>query len=119
MGVSPEKQKALENAMRRLGIREQDLVERFVRSRGHGGQKVNKTSTCVYLKHLPTGIEVKCQETRSQPLNRFLARRTLVEKLQRLVMGSESPGEKERLKKRKQKGRRKRKAKKKYSASVS
>lgn len=119
MGVSPEKQKALENEMRRMGIREQDLVERFVRSRGHGGQKVNKTSTCVYLKHLPTGIEVKCQETRSQPLNRFLARRTLVEKLQLLVMGSESPGEKERLKKRKQKGRRKRKANKKYPASGS
>ena len=119
MGVSPEKQKALENTMRRLGIREQDLVERFVRSRGHGGQKVNKTSTCVYLKHLPTGIEVKCQETRSQPLNRFLARRILAEKVEKLVPGSRSPLEKQRLRKRKQKDRRKRKAKKKYPAAGS
>jgi protein subunit release factor B len=119
VSVSPEKQKALENTMRRLGIREQDLVERFVRSQGHGGQKVNKTSTCVYLKHLPTGIEVKCQETRSQPLNRFLARRTLVEKVEKLLMGRRSLLEKRRFKKRKQKDRRTRKAKKKYPASGS
>jgi len=116
MTVSPEKQKALEDTMRRLGILEKDLVEKFVRSQGHGGQKVNKTSTCVYLKHLPTGIEVKCQETRSQPLNRFLARRTLAEKIEKLMHGSHSSVEKQRLKKQKQKDRRRRKAKRKYPA---
>ena len=70
--------------MRALGIREQDLVEKFIRSRGPGGQKTNKTSTCVYLKHPPSNIEIKCQRERSQALNRFLARRTLVEKLEAL-----------------------------------
>ena len=60
--VSIEKAKALEEKMERLGIKESDIIEKFVRSQGHGGQKVNKTSTCVYLKHVPTGIEVKCQK---------------------------------------------------------
>lgn len=116
MSVSPEKQKALEDTMRRLGILEQDIVEKFVRSQGHGGQKVNKTSTCVYLRHVPTGIEVKCQETRSQPLNRFLARRTLAEKIEKLRLGKLSSVERQRVKKQRQKDRRRRKAKKKYPA---
>ncbi|MFA5361949.1 MAG: peptide chain release factor-like protein [Candidatus Omnitrophota bacterium] len=66
-------------------IRERDLEERFVRSSGPGGQKVNKTSTCVYLKHIPTGIEVKCRESRSQLLNRYRARQILAEKIARLI----------------------------------
>ncbi len=90
-GVRPEKLKALKERMESLGIREEDISEKFVRSRGHGGQKVNKTSTCVYLKHIPTGIEVKCQESRSQPLNRFLARRLLADKIEQRLLGSESP----------------------------
>ena len=61
--------------MAALGIREEDLEEKFIRSSGKGGQHVNKTSTCVWLKHLPSGIEVKCMEERSQSINRFLARR--------------------------------------------
>ena len=64
-GVSIEKERVLLEKMQHLGIREEDIVERFIRSRGHGGQNVNKVSTCVYLKHLPTGIEVKCQQERS------------------------------------------------------
>lgn len=100
--------------MQALGIDKKDLVEKFVRSRGHGGQKVNKTSTCVYLKHVPTNIEVKCSKTRSQSVNRFFARRYLVEKFEKLLFGSESPFEKERRKKRKQKLGRKRKARKKH-----
>jgi protein subunit release factor B len=59
----------------------QDIEEKFIRSSGHGGQNVNKTATCVYIKHIPTGTEVKCMETRSQSINRFLARRELVKKL--------------------------------------
>lgn len=64
--VSREKQKGLEQQMQKLGILEKDIVEKFIRSSGKGGQKVNKASTCVYLRHLPTGIEVKCQEERFQ-----------------------------------------------------
>ena len=88
--VSPEKEKALQEKMAELGIREEDLVERFVRSRGHGGQNVNKVSTCVYLKHVPTGTEVKCQKERSQALNRFFARRLLIEKIQTMILGKQS-----------------------------
>ncbi|NOZ25060.1 MAG: peptide chain release factor-like protein [Nitrospirae bacterium] len=109
-GVRPEKLKALKERMEALGIREEEILEKFVRSGGHGGQKVNKTSTCVYLKHIPTGIEVKCQESRSQPLNRFLARRYLAEKIEQRLFGTESPAAKERQRIRKQKLRRKRKA---------
>jgi len=89
-GVSPEKEKALLEKMHHLGIHEEDIVERFIRSRGHGGQNVNKVSTCVYLKHLPTGIEVKCQQERSQALNRFFARRLLVTKIENQILGKES-----------------------------
>ncbi len=87
--VSSEKINALQNKMEQLCIKESDIVERFVRSQGHGGQKVNKTSTCVYLKHIPTVIEVKCQQERSQSLNLFFARRILVEKIEEMVLGAE------------------------------
>ena len=76
--------------MQRLGIREADLVEKFINGGGKGGQKINKAASCVYLKHLPTGIEVKCQAERSQILNRFLARRILAEKIEQKVLGDES-----------------------------
>jgi protein subunit release factor B len=89
-GVSLEKEKALLEKMKSLGIREEDIVERFIRSRGHGGQNVNKVSTCVYLKHLPTGTEVKCQQERSQALNRFFARRLLIQKIEDQILGRES-----------------------------
>lgn len=89
-GVSSEKERALLEKMEHLGIREEDIVERFIRSRGHGGQNVNKVSTCVYLKHLPTGIEVKCQQERYQALNRFFARRILIQKIEDQVLGRES-----------------------------
>jgi peptide chain release factor len=89
-GVSSEKERAILEKMEHLGIHEEDIVERFIRSRGHGGQNVNKVSTCVYLKHLPTGIEVKCQQERSQALNRFFARRILVQKIEDQFLGRES-----------------------------
>ncbi|MBL9173106.1 MAG: peptide chain release factor-like protein [Verrucomicrobiales bacterium] len=73
---------ALERRMALLGIREEDLRETFVRSGGHGGQNVNKVSTCVQLVHLPTGIQVRCQEERLQGRNRRRARELLVERLE-------------------------------------
>ena len=84
MAVSPEKQKALQEALLKLNIREEDVTEQFIRSQGAGGQKVNKTSSAVYLKHLPTGLTVKMQKERSQALNRFLAWRLLAEKVEAL-----------------------------------
>ncbi|MEI8349537.1 MAG: peptide chain release factor-like protein [Candidatus Omnitrophota bacterium] len=78
-----DKQKSLSAKMARLGIREEDIVEKFVNSSGPGGQHVNKTASCVYLKHIPTDVEVKCQTQRSQALNRFLARSLLAQKIER------------------------------------
>ena len=82
--VSEEKNQWLKERMEALGIHEKDIEEKFIRSSGRGGQKVNKTSTCVYLKHLPTGMEVKCMKERSQSLNRFLARRELIKRIEML-----------------------------------
>lgn len=80
--VSAEKEAQLARRMAALGIQEADLEESFVRSGGHGGQNVNKVATCVVLLHRPTGLQVKCQKTRQQGLNRFLARRLLLEKIE-------------------------------------
>ena len=82
--VSEEKNKWLRERMKALGIYEKDIEEKFIRSSGSGGQKVNKTSTCVYLKHIPTGIEIKWMRERNQSLNRFLARRELVRRVERM-----------------------------------
>ena len=87
MPVSPEKEKALLDRMERLGVAESDFRETFVRSSGPGGQKVNKTSSCVQLVHVPTGLSVKCQRERSQAVNRFLARRLLLDRIERLQKG--------------------------------
>ncbi|MCP4266806.1 MAG: peptide chain release factor-like protein [Candidatus Brocadiaceae bacterium] len=80
--VSPKKEKALLDRMRELNIIEDDLDEKFIRSSGPGGQKVNKTSTCVFLRHIPTDISVKYQQERSQALNRFFARRALLDQIE-------------------------------------
>ena len=110
-GVGIEKEKALGEKMSRLGIRQEDIVESFIRSSGPGGQNVNKTSTCVYLKHIPTGIEVKCQKERSQALNRFLARRILLQKIETRILGKLSQEQQLIAKIRRQKRRRSRRAK--------
>ena len=85
--VSPEKIATLEQSMASLGIREEDLLEKFVRGSGSGGQKINKTSNCVFLKHLPTGVCIKCQIDRSREMNRFLARRELCDQLDAIRQG--------------------------------
>jgi protein subunit release factor B len=111
MIVSPEKETALKQRMESLGVRDEDLRETFIRSSGPGGQKVNKTSSCVHLVHLPTGLSVKCQQERSQTLNRFLARRLLLDRIERLRSGLVA-AEKMRVEKiRRQKRRRSRRAK--------
>jgi peptide chain release factor len=102
--VSEEKNKWLRERMKEMNILEDEILEKFIRSSGPGGQKINKTSSCVYLKHLPTGLEVKCMRDRSQSVNRFLARRELVEKMAGVVTGrSKNDMAKERAKKQKTK----------------
>ena len=85
--VSLEKQEQLAARMTALGVREADLEESFVRSGGHGGQNVNKVATCVMLLHVPTQLRVKCQTTRQQGMNRLLARRMLLDKIEALQTG--------------------------------
>ncbi len=115
--VSPEKQQALAARMRVLGVREADLEEHFVRSGGKGGQNVNKVSTCVVLRHRLTGVIVKCQRERSQALNRFLARRELLDKLEARARGVAEAAAAERSRIRRQKRRRSRRAKEKLLAA--
>lgn len=85
--VTPEKTTALERRMAALGISEGDLLEKFVRGSGAGGQKINKTSNCVFLKHLPSGVCIKCQMDRSREMNRYLARRELCEQMEKIRDG--------------------------------
>lgn len=110
-GVSPEKEKALIDRMAALGVSEEDLREAFIHASGPGGQKVNKTATCVQLTHLPTGISVKCGLNRSQSINRFLARRLLLDKIEKWQKGAVEGEETRQEKIRRNKERRARRAK--------
>ena len=116
-GVTDKKQAELEARMAALGLREEDFEEKFVRSSGPGGQKVNKTSSCVVLRHVPSGLEVKMQRERSQPLNRYRARKRLCERMEEVRSacggsepGNRSPAARKAAKIRKQKQRRRRRS---------
>lgn len=104
--VTPEKEAALLRRMDELAIRETDLDERFVRGGGNGGQKINKTSSTVVLRHIPTGLEVRCARERSQSMNRFFARRELCEKLAAKILGEKTARQQAREKIRRQKRKR-------------
>ncbi|WDP93038.1 MAG: peptide chain release factor-like protein [Desulfobacter sp.] len=119
LGLGPGQQKidALEKKMAALGIRKQDIREKFIKASGRGGQKLNKSSSAVFLVHTPTGISVKVGKTRSQHLNRFLALRGLVEKIEAQKSGGMSPEDRKIAKLKKQKQRRKRKSLKKKRAA--
>ena len=109
--VSADKVRELRERMERLGIREDDLDEQFVRSGGKGGQNVNKVSTCVVLVHKISGIRVKCQQERSQGMNRYFARKLLADKIETERLGKQSAQQQEAEKVRRQKRRRSRRAK--------
>jgi len=108
--VSEAKSQALNTRMRECGLKESDIQEQFVRSSGPGGQNVNKTSTCVMLRHLPSGLEVKCTKSRSQGLNRYYARKIMCEMLENASLGRKSPAAQQADKIRKKKQRRKRRS---------
>lgn len=110
-GVTLRKHNELEKKFKKYNITETDIEEKFIRSSGKGGQNVNKVSTAVYLKHVPSGIEVKCSKERTQGKNRFFARRLLVEKLEEQLLGYMSSKCKEIEKIRQQKRKRSKRAK--------
>lgn len=116
MSLSQNK-KDLLITMESLGIKEEDIIEKFIIGSGRGGQKIQKTSSCVYLKHIPSGIEIKCQQDRSRERNRFLARRELCDKLEEALLGEKSRKRQEIEKLRRQKRRRSKRAKEKILAS--
>jgi len=109
--VSSEKEKSLKDKLDSIGVYEKDIEESFICSGGKGGQNVNKVATCVYLKHLPTGTEVKCQRSRTQGLNRYYARVMLYEKIESVIKGEESEEAKRIAKIRRQKRKRSKRAK--------
>ncbi len=109
--ITAEKQERLQERMGDLGISEADLEEHFIRGSGKGGQKINKTSSCVQLIHRPSGIDIRCQQTRSQADNRYWARRELCDRIEEMVLGEKSARQQAAEKVRRQKRRRSRRAK--------
>ena len=107
-GITERKKEELEQRMHKCNLFEKDIEEKFVRSSGSGGQKVNKSSTCVYLKHIASGLSVKIQKSRSQGLNRYYARKKMCELLENKLLGKQSPDTKriERIRKQKDRNRR-------------
>src|SRR5690606_26949526 len=105
-----DKWEELAARMMRLGIVESDLIEKFILGSGSGGQKINKTSSCVYLKHPPSGVEIKCQKTRSRDLNRLYARRELCERLEEKIFSEKSEKRQKQEKLRRQKRKRSKRA---------
>ena len=106
--VTQSKKDQLQARMAALGIRESDLAESFILGSGSGGQKINKTASCVQLRHAPSGIDLKCQASRSREMNRFLARRELCDRIEERKLGAASRRQQEAEKIRRQKRRRSR-----------
>lgn len=111
MVIKKEKLEELEKRMEKLGLLETDIVEKFILGSGSGGQKINKTASCVYIKHEPSGIEIKCQRDRSRALNRYYARQMLCDKIEEITLKGESDKQKEIEKIRRQKRKRSKRAK--------
>ncbi len=111
MSIRRERWHALHKIMRDIDIIEDDITEKFIRGAGKGGQKVNKTDSCVYLKHIPSQIEIKCQKTRSREQNRYYARKRLIERMEALVLKEKAKELQEIEKKRRQNRRRSRRSK--------
>ncbi|NGX55961.1 MAG: Peptide chain release factor 2 [Candidatus Anoxychlamydiales bacterium] len=111
MAIKKEKKDKLNEKMKKLNILEKDIIEKFILGSGRGGQKIQKTHSCVYLKHIPTGIEVKCQRERSRELNRYYARKELIKKFERLYFKKESEEQKKIYKLKKQKKKRSKRTK--------
>ncbi len=114
--IRKEKLDELQARMDRLGIKQDDLIEKFILGSGKGGQKINKTSSCVYLKHIPTSIEIKCQRDRSREMNRYYARKELCDRIEESISEEKSERQKAIEKIRRQKRRRSRKSKEKMLA---
>lgn len=89
-GISVSKQQQLQKQFDTFNIKESDIIEKFIHSSGHGGQNLNKVATCVYIKHIPTSIEIKCQKYRTQLLNRYAARKMLADAIETMVLGQKS-----------------------------
>jgi protein subunit release factor B len=116
-GVTTSKEQQLHRRMEECSLNESDFDEQFIRSGGPGGQHVNRTATCVYLKHQPTGLEVKMQQARSQGLNRYYARKRMCELLEEKQEGTKSKAQLAQEKIRKQKAKRRKRSKKKTNTS--
>ena len=110
MAINQNKQLKLQRRMKELGILEEELTEKFILGSGSGGQKVNKTASSVYLKHNPTGLEVKCQQARSRELNRYRARQELCERFAAQILKEKTEKQQKIEKLRRQKRRRSKRA---------
>ena len=115
MAIKEAKQKEIESKMKNLGIFEKDIEEKFILASKRGGQKVQKTSSCVYLKHLPTGLEVKCQKERERETNRYIARRMLCDLYEEKILLKKTKKRLKSEKAKKQKRKRKKRAQEKYT----
>ena len=109
--ITSDKWKQLQNKMHRLKIAEDDLREKFILGSGHGGQKLQKTSSCVFLKHIPTALQVKCQKSRLRDSNRYFARERLCEKIEALLLKEKTEEKADLFKVKKQKQKRSKRAK--------
>lgn len=108
--ITKEKWLKLMEWMSQLNIQDVDFIEKFIIGSGAGGQKLHKTASTVYLKHTPSGIEVKCQDSRSRDENRYFARVRLCEKVHALVSDEKSKVQQDIEKIKRQKKRRSRRS---------